>query len=181
MCECAQHHRNPSDTPTAHCGHRRHADRERKAYGDTDSVERGWSSGGRSSNEQPTSKPVIAAKIGSKRCSKLQCNFNYIRVRSFILTGAPPTLLAAHRLFSWLAFTRMWPSLDVKPQEVIPGQTESADRWLACEANMRPVPVVAMEPSGQRGPSISPLRIAVIGPRQSIIVAPAPHPPCTPQ
>jgi hypothetical protein len=34
------------------------------------------------------------------------------------------------------------PELAVKPQEVIPGQTESADRWLACEANMRPVPVV---------------------------------------
>src|SRR5262249_55684799 len=45
-------------------------------------------------------------------------------------------------------------SLAVKPQEVIPGQTESADRWLACEANMRPVPVVAMEPSGQRGISL---------------------------
>src|SRR5262249_31785042 len=44
--------------------------------------------------------------------------------------------------------------LDVKPQEVITGQTESADRWLACEANMRPVPVVAMEPSGQRGISL---------------------------
>jgi hypothetical protein len=28
------------------------------------------------------------------------------------------------------------------------------DRWLACEANMRPVPVVAMEPSGQRGISL---------------------------
>jgi hypothetical protein len=45
-------------------------------------VERGWSSGGRSSNEQPTSKPVIAAKIGSKRCSKLQCNFNYTQFYS---------------------------------------------------------------------------------------------------
>ena len=45
-------------------------------------------------------------------------------------------------------------SLAVKPQEVITGQTESADRWLACEANMRPVPVVAMEPSGQRGISL---------------------------
>src|SRR5262249_25126301 len=44
--------------------------------------------------------------------------------------------------------------LAVKPQEVIPGQTESADRWLACEANMRPVTVVAMEPSGQRGISL---------------------------
>src|SRR5262249_44460176 len=44
--------------------------------------------------------------------------------------------------------------LAVKPQEVIPGQTESADRWLACEANMRPVPVVTMEPSGQRGISL---------------------------
>jgi hypothetical protein len=44
--------------------------------------------------------------------------------------------------------------LAVKPQEVIPSQTESADRWLACEANMRPVPVVAMEPSGQRGISL---------------------------
>jgi hypothetical protein len=41
--------------------------------------------------------------------------------------------------------------LAVKPQEVIPGQTESANRRFACEANMRPVPVVAMEPSGQRG------------------------------
>src|SRR5262249_37818107 len=47
-----------------------------------------------------------------------------------------------------------WPELAVKPQKVIPGQTESADRWLACEANMRPVPVVAMEPSGQRGISL---------------------------
>src|SRR5262249_40542248 len=45
-------------------------------------------------------------------------------------------------------------TLAVKPQEVIPGHTESADRWLACEANMRPVPVVAMEPSGQRGISL---------------------------
>ena len=44
--------------------------------------------------------------------------------------------------------------LAVKPQEVIPGQTESADRRFACEANMRPVPVVAMEPSGQRGISL---------------------------
>src|SRR5215471_7663531 len=42
-------------------------------------------------------------------------------------------------------------SLAVKAQEVIPGQTESADRWLACEANKRPVPIVAMKPSGQRG------------------------------
>ena len=45
-------------------------------------------------------------------------------------------------------------SLAVKPQEVILGQTKSADRWLACEANMRPVPVVTMEPSGQRGISL---------------------------
>src|SRR5260221_2213673 len=44
--------------------------------------------------------------------------------------------------------------LAVKPQEVIPGQTESANRRFACEANMRPVPVVAMEPSGQRGVSL---------------------------
>ena len=48
----------------------------------------------------------------------------------------------------------LWGLLAVKPQEVIPGQTKSADRWLACEANMRPVPVVAMEPSGQRGISL---------------------------
>ena len=45
-------------------------------------------------------------------------------------------------------------ALAVKPQEVILGQTKSADRWLACEANMRPVPVVTMEPSGQRGISL---------------------------
>ena len=37
---------------------------------------------------------------------------------------------------------------------LIPGQTESANRRFACEANMRPVPVVAMEPSGQRGISL---------------------------
>jgi hypothetical protein len=61
-------------------------DHNGKAYGDTHSVERGWSCG---RAVQPTSKPVLAAKIGSKRSSKLQCNFNYIRVRSFILTGAP--------------------------------------------------------------------------------------------
>src|SRR5262249_33621244 len=53
---------------------------------------------------------------------------------------------------AWLA--QALAKLAVKPQEVIPGQTESADRWLACEANMRPVPVVAMEPSGQRGISL---------------------------
>src|SRR5262249_6635508 len=44
--------------------------------------------------------------------------------------------------------------LAVKPQEVIPGHTESADRWLACEANMRPERVVAVERSGQRGISL---------------------------
>ena len=48
-------------------------------------------------------------------------------------------------------YERYAAELVVKPQEVIPGHTELADRWLACEANMRPVPVVAMEPSGQRG------------------------------
>src|SRR6266487_5308165 len=32
--------------------------------------------------------------------------------------------------------------LDVKPQEVVPSQTKSADGRLACEASMGPVPVV---------------------------------------
>jgi adenylate cyclase len=41
-------------------------------------------------------------------------------------------------------------ALAVKPQEVVPGQTDSADGWLTCEASMWPVPVVAMEPSWKR-------------------------------
>jgi hypothetical protein len=45
-------------------------------------------------------------------------------------------------------------SLAVKPQEVVPGQTESADGRLSCEASIQPVPVVAMEPSGQRAISL---------------------------
>jgi hypothetical protein len=53
-------------------------------------------------------------------------------------------------------FARDCVRLAVNPQEVIPGQTESANRRFACEANMRPVPVVAMEPSGQRGVSFTP-------------------------
>ncbi len=36
--------------------------------------------------------------------------------------------------------------LVVKLQEVVPGQTESADRGLFTEASMRSVPVVAMQP-----------------------------------
>jgi hypothetical protein len=40
-----------------------------------------------------------------------------------------------------------WTSvLAVKLQDVVPGQTESADRWLFSEASMRSVPVVAMQP-----------------------------------
>ena len=40
--------------------------------------------------------------------------------------------------------------LGVKPQEVVPGQAETADGWLLVEASMGPVPVVAMEPGEQR-------------------------------
>jgi hypothetical protein len=68
-----------------------------------------------------------------------------------VLRSKSRSLVAARRL---KATQDIIDALAVKPQEVIPGQTESADRWLACEANMRPVPVVAMEPSGQRGISL---------------------------
>ena len=40
--------------------------------------------------------------------------------------------------------------LAVKPQEVVPGQAETADGWLLAEASMGPVPVVAMEPGQER-------------------------------
>jgi hypothetical protein len=36
--------------------------------------------------------------------------------------------------------------LAVKLQDVVPGQSESADRCLFAEASMRSVPVVAMQP-----------------------------------
>src|SRR5262245_23977603 len=39
-------------------------------------------------------------------------------------------------VFSMCGADRHRRQLAVKPQKVIPGQTESADRWLACEANM---------------------------------------------
>jgi RimJ/RimL family protein N-acetyltransferase len=40
--------------------------------------------------------------------------------------------------------------LGVKPQQVVPGQAETADGSFLGEASMRPVPIVAMEP-GQQG------------------------------
>src|SRR5690606_17675772 len=40
-------------------------------------------------------------------------------------------------------------ALVVKPQEVVPGQSESADRCHFGEASMGPVPVVAMQPRGE--------------------------------
>ena len=39
--------------------------------------------------------------------------------------------------------------LAVEPQEVVPGQTESADGCVGLQATMRPMPIVAMEPVGQ--------------------------------
>jgi type IV secretory pathway VirD2 relaxase len=41
------------------------------------------------------------------------------------------------------------PALDVEPQQVIPGQPESADRWLVANTGMRSVPVVAVNEEGQ--------------------------------
>ena len=35
------------------------------------------------------------------------------------------------------------------PQEVVPGQAEAADGWLAAKASMGAVPVVAVLPCGQ--------------------------------
>jgi ribose-phosphate pyrophosphokinase len=40
--------------------------------------------------------------------------------------------------------------LGVKPQEVVPGQAETADGWLLFKASMWPVPVVAMKPGQER-------------------------------
>ena len=45
--------------------------------------------------------------------------------------------------------------LVVKPQEVVPGQAESADGWHFAEASMRPVPIVAMQPWCESVPSLS--------------------------
>jgi putative tryptophan/tyrosine transport system substrate-binding protein len=60
--------------------------------------------------------------------------------------------------FRWAERVEQLPELAaelvVKPQEVVPGQTEPADWRLACEASMGPVPVVAMEPSRQRAISL---------------------------
>lgn len=42
-------------------------------------------------------------------------------------------------------------SLDVEPQEVVPGETESTDRWLEADTAMRTEPVIAVKPSGQFG------------------------------
>jgi hypothetical protein len=39
----------------------------------------------------------------------------------------------------------------VEPQEVVPGEIESADRWLKADTAMRAVPVIAVKPSGQFG------------------------------
>jgi putative ABC transport system substrate-binding protein len=40
-------------------------------------------------------------------------------------------------------------ALDVEPQQVVPGQTESADGCFSTDACMRSVPIVAMQPVGQ--------------------------------
>jgi hypothetical protein len=41
--------------------------------------------------------------------------------------------------------------LAVEPQQVVPGETESADRRSGTDTAMRPVPVVAVKPSRQFG------------------------------
>jgi len=40
--------------------------------------------------------------------------------------------------------------LGVKPQEVVPGQAETADGWLLGEASMGSMPIVTMEPGRER-------------------------------
>jgi hypothetical protein len=42
---------------------------------------------------------------------------------------------------------RAFAELAVKLHEVIPGQGDAADGWLAAEASMRTVPVIAMQPA----------------------------------
>src|SRR5580700_3867652 len=55
---------------------------------------------------------------------------------------------AARRKAAWQ--TRAT-ALDVEPQEVIPGEAESADWCLRFYAAVRPVPIVAVKPSWQLG------------------------------
>ena len=44
-------------------------------------------------------------------------------------------------------------ALAVEPQQVVPGQAESADGWLSADTAMRSVPVVAVKPSREFGGS----------------------------
>jgi hypothetical protein len=44
--------------------------------------------------------------------------------------------------------------LAVEPQQVIPGQAESADGWHGADTAMRSVPIVAMQPSRQFGSAL---------------------------
>lgn len=39
--------------------------------------------------------------------------------------------------------------LAVEPQQVVPGQAESADGWLGTDTAMGPMPIVAVHPVGQ--------------------------------
>ena len=47
------------------------------------------------------------------------------------------------------------PPLAAEPQQVIPGQTESADEWHGSDTGMRWMPVVAMHPVGKFGGPLS--------------------------
>ena len=59
--------------------------------------------------------------------------------------------------------SRGWPSragsLDVEPQHVVLGQTQSADGGAGFEATMRAVPVIAMQPDWEFGGTLIGIQI----------------------
>jgi hypothetical protein len=88
--------------------------------------------------------------------------FAIARVQQIISDAkAPDMYLALMEQGSYLDFSRPVPfndengPLDVEPQQVIPGQTESADGRLGADTAMRSVPIVAVHPEWQFGGAIA--------------------------
>lgn len=61
----------------------------------------------------------------------------------------PALSFASTSVSAWLS--RKDGTLGVEPQQVVPGQTESADWCLRFYATVRAVPIVAVQPSWQLG------------------------------
>jgi hypothetical protein len=69
-------------------------------------------------------------------------------IRKWEATDAAVTVVRSLLICS--IFARGLGGLAVKPQEVVPGQTDAADRWPTSEASVGPMPVVAREPGWKR-------------------------------